>query len=535
MIALWIFLGRPAARSFVLAMTLSVLSSLLGIALLGLSGWFLAAAAAAGASGASYAFNHLYPSTGVRTIAVGRVASRYAEQLVGHEATLEVSAAIRPLVFERIARAELGLAALPARDLAVIVDDVGAVEGGFLRVVSPAFGVGAAVLVAIGWVAAVSALASMAVLILFAVACVGAPYLLLRRARAAAVSLASEQGVLRSDLTGVVENAIELDVSGVLGAAMTGVNDRLTAGLQAQDRLQAPFRDTAALIGLAGGLAALLVIAWAIAMHADGAIAAGASLATLAAFEAASAAARVLDAGAQASASARRLLERLQDAKSTYGGDTVLQSALPLKLDQVLVGVGSARRVGPVSLLCGPGDLVELSGRSGVGKSTVLEAIAALRPICAGSLTYGGIEQETVRPASVLARVAIAPQIPSFLPGSLREQLVYGRPDASDEAISAALAMVCMTDVVVGRGPDDASVYSGGEQRRLGVARALIADPELLLLDEPFAGLEVDLSQRIRVNLARWVGEGRRAIVFTGHQVGPDWAGSPVRRIKWPD
>ena len=106
MIALWTFLGRPAARSFVLAMTLSVLSSLLGIALLGLSGWFLAAAAAAGASGASYAFNHLYPSTGVRTIAVGRVASRYAEQLVGHEATLEVSAAIRPLVFERIARAQ---------------------------------------------------------------------------------------------------------------------------------------------------------------------------------------------------------------------------------------------------------------------------------------------------------------------------------------------------------------------------------------------------------------------------------------------
>lgn len=83
-----------------------------------------------------------------------------------------------------------------------------------------------------------------------------------------------------------------MDVSGVLGAAMTGVNDRLTAGLQAQDRWQAPFRDTAALIGLAGGLAALLVIAWAIAMHADGAIAAGASLATLAAFVAASVAVR---------------------------------------------------------------------------------------------------------------------------------------------------------------------------------------------------------------------------------------------------
>ncbi len=59
--------------------------------------------------------------------------------------------------------------------------------------------------------------------------------------------------------------------------------------------------------------------------------------------------------------------------------------------------------------------------------------------------------------------------------------------------------------------------------------------PTLLLLDEPFAGMEVDLSQRIRVNLARWAGEGRRAIIFTGHEVGPDWSGSPVRRIKWRD
>lgn len=198
MIALWIFLGRPAARSFVLAMTLSVLSSLLGIALLGLSGWFLAAAAAAGAVPVPPATHSI---TFIRAPASERLPSAAwlhatRSNWSGMRRRWRCLAAIRPLVFERIARAELGLAALPARDLAVIVDDVGAVEGGFLRVVSPAFGVGAAVLVAIGWVAAVSALASMAVLILFAVACVGAPYLLLRRARAAAVSLASEQGVL---------------------------------------------------------------------------------------------------------------------------------------------------------------------------------------------------------------------------------------------------------------------------------------------------------------------------------------------------
>jgi ATP-binding cassette subfamily C protein CydC len=162
-----------------------------------------------------------------------------------------------------------------------------------------------------------------------------------------------------------------------------------------------------------------------------------------------------------------------------------------------------------------------------------LEAVAALRPIQAGSLSYGGVEQVDVRPASVLARVAVAPQFPAFLPGSLREQLAYGRPDASDQDIAAALAAVCLDLVVAGRQSEDAAAFSGGERRRLGIARALIVDPELLLLDEPFAGLEAGLAERIRANLARWTLERRRAIIFTSHETGTDWAGVAVRHAGW--
>jgi ATP-binding cassette subfamily C protein CydC len=535
MIALWKSLSRPAARTFALALLLSALSAALGIALLGLSGWFLAAAAAAGASSAGYAFNHLDPSTGVRSFAVGRVLSRYAEQLVGHDATLKVSSAIRPLVFERLARAQRGMASLPAGDLALIVDDVSSVEGGFLRVVSPAIGVTAAALVATGWVVALSPIVAVLVFSLFLMACVGLPLILLNRARVASEWLASEQGMLRSDVSSVVENAIELELAGVLGAAMMRASDRLKAAQEAQDRLQNPFRDAAALIGFTGGLAALLVVVSAIVLRIDGAVAAGAALATLAAFEAASSSTRILDAHARAAASSDRLMMRLRPDIAAKGGDTVVTTALPLRLDAVRVTVGETGDVGPVSFTCDVGDLVELSGRSGVGKTTILEAVAALRPIRAGSLSYGGAEQVSVRPASVLARVAAAPQFPTFLPGSLREQLAYGRPDAGDQDIAAALVMVCMDQIVAGREKDDAAAFSGGERRRLGIARALIADPEILLLDEPFAGLEVGLAERIRSNLAIWLRERRRAILFTSHEVGTDWSGVPVRHVRWAD
>ena len=534
MIALWKSLGWPAARTFVLALLLSAVSAAFGIALLGLSGWFLAAAAVAGAAGGGHAFNHLYPSTGVRTFAVGRVLSRYAEQLVGHEATLKVSAALRPLVFERMARAQRGMASIPAGALATIVDDVSAVEGGFLRVVSPAVGVGAAMLVAIGWAVAVSPLAGLAILALFVVSCVLLPLILLWRAQGAADMLVSEQDQVRSEISALVENAIELDISGVLGNAAKRANDLLGVLLEAQDRLQNPFRNAGAFISLSGGLAAFAIIVWSIVMQIDGAVAAGAALATLAAFDAASASARILDAHARSKASGGRILQRLERDASADGRQIIVPCVLPLRLRDVRVLVGAAASVGPISLACNPGDIVELSGRSGIGKSTLLEAIAALRPAHSGSLAYGDVDQPHARQASVLARIAIAPQFPTFLPGSLIEQLAYGKPDAGDQAIKTALAIVCLDEVVAGREGEDAAMFSGGERRRLGIARALIASPELLLLDEPFAGLDMDLALRVRANLVDWTGRGKRAIIYTSHEHDYCWGGTAIVRVEFP-
>jgi len=535
MMKLWRALGRPAAGPLGFALLLSVLAAAFGVALLGLSGWFLAAAAVAGAGGAITAFNHLLPSTGVRAFAVARVASRYAEQLVGHEATLSISASLRPALFARMARAQQGIAALPAGELAAITDDVSAAEGGFLRVIAPAFAVGASGLVALGWAAAVDPLAAGVVLATFIATCGVLPAFLLRGSRRVASALAEEQAGIRSDVAGAVENAVELEIAGVLAGTIARATAQMRATSEAQDRLQRPFQTAGAAISLAGGVVALMLIVWAVQAGLDGAVAAGAVLANLAAFEAASASARILDSAARARASADRLLQRMgTDASAELAGGDIVQAVLPLTLAGAWASVGSMN-VGPVSLRCDAGDIVELSGRSGAGKSTLLEVIAALRPLVSGSLKYGDRDARDARPASVLAHVALAPQFPAFLPGGLREQIAYGRPDASDEEIAAALDIACMTDTVRQREDHDANAFSGGERRRLGLARALAARPQLLLLDEPFAGLEEDLADALRAKLAQWVNEGQRAIIFTSHRMGPDWRGRVLRRVTWPD
>lgn len=523
MIALWRQLGRPAARALALALLLSALSAVFGIALMGLSGWFLAAAAGAGMSGGVAAFNHLYPSAGVRAFAIGRVLSRYGEQLTGHDATLKISAAIRPLLFERLARSRGGLAPVPAGELAALVDDVSAVEGGFLKVVSPVLGVAAAMLVAIGWTGAVSFPLAGGVAVIFLICWIALPLVLLAGARGRAERLAEQQAAIRSEIAGIVENAVELEIYGVLEGAMARARMRLDQAARAQDRLQAPFRLIGAAISLAGGLAALSVIAVSIAVGSDGAVAAGATLAVLAAFEAASASAQLLDAAASANASAARLASRLNPIQADTSPGAAIDTVLPLSVQSALMPLDAGFQVGPISFDCKAGDIIALSGRSGAGKTTTLEAICALRPISQGRLLYAGASQAEVRTASVLSHIAIAPQFPAFLPGSLLEQLAYGRPDATDDEVHAVLAMVGMDRVVSGREAEDAASFSGGERRRLGLARALLANPELLLLDEPFAGLEEQMAQQIRANLADWVSQERRAIIFTTHTREPEW------------
>ncbi len=128
MIKLWIRLGKPGQTQFASALGLAALSGASAVFLLGLSGWFLTAAALAGLAGTGLIFNHLFPSAGVRAAAFSRVLSRYGEQLVGHDATLKLSATLRPQLFSAGALSMRGLTPLASADLSLLLDDVEAAE-----------------------------------------------------------------------------------------------------------------------------------------------------------------------------------------------------------------------------------------------------------------------------------------------------------------------------------------------------------------------------------------------------------------------
>ncbi|WP_417492708.1 amino acid ABC transporter ATP-binding/permease protein [Maricaulis sp.] len=537
MIRLWTHLGRPQAGRILVAIALSAAGGILAVVLLGVSGWFLTASAIAGSAGAGLLFNHLYPSATVRGTAMGRIVARYGEQLVGHDATLRISSDLRRALFLATARATAGLRRGSSDELSVVLDDVRHVEAGLLRIALPGIAALAGSLAALGFAAFAGILALLTVALGLGAALALGTGPGLRQQRRADAQQAAIADRLRRDATELVENRIELEALGRFTdhAARWGelAVEAETAGLAARRRGHVIAATTSAL----GGLTALIAVLAGLADGAGIAILAGMALAVLAAHQG-----LALFLAALANLPATRIaLSRVQtrlEASAVIkdvdpAAAQPVTDILPLRLDGLTVGFEPGHPITePVSLELQSGAVLEVTGPSGTGKTTLLETLARLREPVSGILLFGGIKAQACRAAAIRQSIGIAPQIPDVLPGDLRETLRLAKPDASDAELMSA-CQIAGFDVRLeadGTGLDQAveeggANFSGGELRRLSLARALLRQPRLVLLDEPFAGLDAAMAGGLAGRLAEWAGKAGSALVVVTHS--PD-------RSRWP-
>jgi ATP-binding cassette, subfamily B, bacterial len=168
------------------------------------------------------------------------------------------------------------------------------------------------------------------------------------------------------------------------------------------------------------------------------------------------------------------------------------------------------------------GSVVALTGPSGAGKSTILALLTRLFDPENGEISLDGVHYADWQIESLRAQFALAPQAPPLLTGSVREWLSLGNGTPSDEACEKALASVALDRMIRLRGGLDAHVreggagFSGGEQARLSLARALVADRPVLLLDEPLANVDPASAAIILAAIARE--KGKRTIIIVSHQ-----------------
>ena len=534
--------GRPGARPLLrllplarhlrgrllLAVLASAATTGCGVALLGVSGFLLARA-----SQHPPILAISLAVVAVRAFSVGRGIFRYAERLASHDVAFRVLAGLRVRVYRRLARlAPAGLHAFRSGDLLTrLVSDVDATQELFLRGAGPPF---AAVVVGAGAVAAVWLLVAAPAGIMLAAGMVAGgllvPWLASARARRAGRRTAGARGGFSASLTDVLAGAADLHAFGACDDAL--------AGLEASDRdLTALARTSGSGEGLGAGLGAAVagVTVWGVLLVGVAAVAAGplsrvplaaGVLTALAAFEAVA----PLPSAAISLGQARAAAGRVTTVLDTPEPVTDPADPLPLPAGPLRVALRGARvRYHPaqpfaldgIDLDLWAGRRVALIGPSGAGKSTVAGLLLRFCELSGGTATLGGADLARYSADDVRTVIGGCPQDPHIFDTTIRENIRLARPEASERELTEAAAAARLLPWIEGlpRGWETpvgahGAAVSGGERQRIALARALLADPALLILDEPTAHLDPATGRALTADLLS-VTRGRATLLIT--------------------
>lgn len=480
--------------------------------LLGLSGWFLAGAALAGSAGpaAVWAFNYLLPSAGLRGLAIVRTAGRYGEQLFGHRAAFRALAALRPALFAGLAEAPPGrsLALSSGEASARLVQDVGAIETAFVRRSAPwaAAAAAGAASAAIGMASTWSAIAFLTGLATQILA-----------GRALADRLTADPGRDQLRAAGRFKDGLGAYLAAAPELRCFDLTPRAIDALMAHDAAlgQASLRRRDAegqLAFIQAALSAATVAA--VATLASGAALPLAALAVLAALAGLEGVTGLLRA-AQQQGAYREAIARL---------DGVLAEPRPTQAPPPPSGVAvtiDGRRLDP-------GARLGVVGPSGCGKTRMLEALVGLREAPGGRISVGSTPLETVPLGWARPLFAYSPQDARLLTGALAENLRLAAPTATDADLWEALAEAQL-DARVRRLPqglatwigDGGEILSGGERRRLSLARAYLRPAPWLLLDEPTEGLDRGVEAELVAALDRRLARTGQGVIIVSHRPAP--------------
>lgn len=510
--------GMAPRRLWLGGALLALLTVLMGMALLGLSGWFIAATALAGLVPATaLMFDVFMPSAGIRMLALGRTGTRYAERLVTHDATLAVLAALRERLFRGWAQpgAARVLRLRPARLLQRLTADVDALDSLYLRLLVPLVSAAGGALLAAVALGAMRWWVGLALGLWLLLAGMGITAWLARRARRPAVRRALALESLRAQAVDLMAGQTELAMAGRLAAqcARLEAADRRVARADLElNRLEAAAGQaygTASALTLAGVLLAVGGLAQAGVIGAPGA--ALGLLVALSAMEPFAALRRgALEAG-RTWLAARRLAPRLalESAEGAFEAPGAPPPGVAVQLQAVTACHPGSRLpvLGPLDWRVQSGERVALLGVSGAGKSTLLSLIA-------GELAASGGSVQACASTWLTQRTEL---FQDSLAGNLR----LADPTADEARLWDALAAAGLADDVRAmplglqtRLGEGGLGLSGGQARRLALARLLLSPARCWLLDEATEGLDAAMAHDVLQRLAQQA-QGHTVIVAT--------------------
>ncbi|MEV7548733.1 ABC transporter ATP-binding protein [Amycolatopsis sp. NPDC089917] len=222
--------------------------------------------------------------------------------------------------------------------------------------------------------------------------------------------------------------------------------------------------------------------------------------------------------------------KRINEVLETKPGVADPEAGVPLSRVADLVATGvevhaaHGRVVGPVDLTACPGEFLAVTGPLGSGKSTLLRLLARREDPDAGTVRHGDVDLRRAALSDVRARLVFVPQRPDLISGTIRENLMLGRPELTEEDLRAACVAAAIDDHVSSL-PDgydtetgeSGATLSGGQLQRLALAQALLHGADVLLLDDITSAVDAETERRVLAGLRDWMND-ERTIVFASHR-----------------
>lgn len=533
-------LAAPFAGWMALALLLGVLTVASGIGLMTTSAYLIARAA-------------LQPSiadlqvaiVGVRFFGIARGLFRYLERLVSHEATFRLLARLRtwfyrslePLAPARLAQARSGDL------LARIVADIDTLENLFLRALAPPAVALLVTLLATGLMVSFDPRLAAALLAFLLLAGLALPLLAWALSRRAGPRLVQVRGALTHTLVEGVQGMPDLVAFGQESRHLDRVRDLDREMRQTQGEMARITGLHSALSGLLMHLAVLAVLALAIPLvrsgRLDGVYLALLALAVISSFEAVLPLPQAFQYLGSSLEAGRRLLEIVDTTPAVVDSPASALPAPPalpaptpagssLLVEGLCFAYGPGERpaLDGISFAVPAGGRVAIVGPSGAGKSTLANLLLRFWDYAEGQIWLAGQELRQVAQEEVRRQIAVVSQEPHLFNASVRDNLLLARPDAGMDDLIHACRLAQIHDWIESL-PEGYDTWIGelgvrlsaGQRQRLAVARALLKDAPLLILDEPTANLDALTAREVMAALQPLMA-GRTTLLITHHLVG---------------
>lgn len=525
-------MAAPRRGSLALALLLGSLALGSAVGLMATSGWLISRA-----SQQPPVLYLMVAVTATRAFGIGRAVFRYAERLVSHDAVLRMLADTRVAVYRRLERlAPAGLRQTRRGDLlSRLVADVDALQDYWLRWLLPAGAALTVSAVSVGFTAWLLPEAGAVLAVGLLAAGVGVPLVTGAVARRAERRLAPARGVLATRVTDLLTGTAELAVAGALPARTAEAReaDGTLARIASRAATATALGDglTALVTGLTVAATALVGAQGVVDGRLSGVTMAVVVLTPLAAFEAVLGLPLAVQYRQRVRKSAERVYEVL-DAPEPVREPEQPRQAPASPFPVVLEGL-SARYAGQdrdalagIDLTLTEGRRIAVVGPSGSGKTTLAQVLLRFLDAGDGSYTLGGEDAYALDGDDVRRLVGLCAQDAHLFDSSLRENLLLARKDATEADLRDALKRARLLDWADGL-PDGLDTLvgehgarlSGGQRQRLALARALLADFPVLVLDEPAEHLDLPTADALTADLLTAT-EGRTTLLITHRLAG---------------